>query len=328
MPDFIRFAYSLEAADTDGKPGTALNDSEAIAAALAAPEPAWVHLQADYPGTVEWMERYLAYLPAPVRAALLEPQTRPRALAYGDGVLVILRGVNLNPGADPEDMVSVRMWVAEGRVVSLSKRPLVSLDTLAEEVAAGEGPRGSGTLLARLIELLNGRIEDHLTSLDAEGDGLEQAVLAGADPALRARVTDIRGELVDLRRFLVPQRDAVGTLSRERAPVLNGDDRLRLAEAYDRLVRAVEEVESLRDRLVVLKDELASVLSDRLNRNLYLLSVISAVFLPLGVLTGLMGINLAGMPGANWPPAFWVFTGMLGVILVVQVLILRAIRWF
>lgn len=328
MTDFIRFAYSLAAADLDGRPGVPLEDSDAIAAALAAPDPAWVHLDADAPETADWMDRHLDYLPMPVRAALLEPETRPRALVHGDGVLVILRGVNLNPGADPEDMVSVRMWVADGRVISLSKRPLASLNELALEVASGDGPQRSGALLARLIELLNQKIDDHLSSLGDEGDKLEAEVLEGPAAPLRARVTGIRGELVDLRRVLIPQRDAVYQLSRDPVEVLDTHDRLHLAESLDRLVRAVEEVESLRDRLVVVKDELASSLSDRLNRNLYLLSVISAVFLPLGVLTGLMGINLAGMPGANWPPAFWVFTGMLGVILMIQVAILRALRFF
>ncbi len=323
MPDCIRFAYVLSGPDR----GTLLRGSEDIASALADPAPAWVHMDWDHPDTEAWIDTHLAYLPEPVRDALIAGETRPRAAQHGDGVLAILRGVNLNPGEEPEDMISVRLWVQDGRIVSLSRRPLKSVDSLAEDVAAGTGPDRAGTLLVDLIERLSVRIDEYLRRLDEEGDLLEEDVLREPEKSLRVRITDIRGELVDLRRFLIPQRDAVESLSICDAEVLQGDDTLRMREAHDRFVRAVEEVESIRDRMTVVKDELTTALSDRLNRNLYLLSMISAIFLPLGVLTGLMGINLAGMPGADWPPAFWVFTAILCVIVALQVLILRALRW-
>ncbi|RVV96529.1 zinc transporter ZntB [Mesobaculum littorinae] len=323
MTRCIHFAYAL-AGDT---PGRTLTGDDEIADALAAPEPAWIHMQADDARTRDWIETHLAYLPEPVRAALLATDPRPRAVTHGDGVLVILRGVNLNPGAEPEDMISIRLWVAEGRIVSVSLRELASVHEMAAAIAAGQGPQRAGTLLCDLAERLQGRIETYVQNLDDLGDRLEVEVLQQPGPELRATVTDTRGEIVDLRRFLLPQRDAAAALAQSPAPVLDDHDRLRLSEVQDRLLRAVEEVEGLRERLVVVKDELTTAMSDRLNRNLYLLSVISAVFLPLGVLTGLMGINLAGMPGANWPPAFWVFTGLLCLILAAQVALLRRLNW-
>jgi len=322
--DFIQFAYAMSGPDR----GRRLTDDERIAAALAAPEPAWIHMRTDRPETRAWIARHLDYIAEPIRTALLQDETRPRATVHGDGVLVILRGVNTNPGAEPEDMVAVRLWVQAGRIVSLGRRPLASLSELAEVVGSGAGPDRAGAFLCGLVERLNARIDAYLTRTDDETDLLEENVLRDPDKGLRARVTDLRGELVDIRRFLVPQREAVATLARTQVDLIDPDDRGRLEEALERLTRAVEEVESLRDRLIVVKDELNTALSDRLNKNLYLLSVISAVFLPLGVLTGLMGINLAGMPGANWPPAFWVFTGLLGVILAIQIAILWVLRWF
>ncbi|KAA9009385.1 zinc transporter ZntB [Histidinibacterium aquaticum] len=322
MPDCILFAYPL-----DGDPPRRLTESHEIAQGLAAPEPVWIHMAFDDPGTAPWIEENLAYLPEAAREALLAGETRPRANVVGDGVLVILRGVNLNPGAEPEDMVSVRLWVEDGRIISISRRPLVSISELSDEIAAGLGPRRAGDLLCALIDRINARIDDYLTTLDEEGTRLEAEVLREPDKTLRARVTDMRGELVDVRRFMLPQREAVGRLSRGGAAVLTEEDTGRLGEDHDRLQRAVEEAESLRDRMVVVSDELTTALSDRLNRNLYLLSMISAIFLPLGVLTGLMGINLAGMPGAEWPPAFWVFTGLLVVIVILQVAVLRALKW-
>lgn len=324
MPDPIRFAHSLDGPT----PGAAL-EGDAAAAALEAPELAWIHMDANAPDSDAWIETHMAYLPAPVRRALVAETTRPRAFFHGDGAMIFLRGVNTNPGAEPEDMVALRIWVDPARIVTLARRPLAAVRELREDIAAGQGPQTAGDFLAELLERLNRRVEARVHFLDDEGEGIEQAVLSGeGDPGtLRVEITDIRQELVDLRRFLRPQRDAVARLAGDRVALMNGDARLRIAEAQDVLTRTVEDLEGLAERLIVARDEIASAHSDRLNRNLYILSVISAVFLPLSFLTGLLGINVAGIPGDDWPPAFWTVTAGMGVILVLQVLVLWRMRW-
>ncbi len=321
MTDFIRHAYDLAAQRQ-------ITDQGELSRLLRDPAPAWVHMQADDPGSAAWISEQLDYLPETVREALTSTMSRPRALKVGDGVLLILRGLNTNAGAEPEDMVSLRLWVEEARVVSMSIRELATIRNLAAALDAGQGPETAETLLRVVIDGLTDKLSAHIDALDAEGDELEKAILDAADPSLRARVSDIRGDLVDLRQFILPQRDALARLAVMELPFCGEEVRLRLAEAQENANRALETAESLRDRLVVLKDELSAALDEKLNRNLYRLSMISAVFLPLGVLTGLMGINLAGMPGAGWPWAFWVFTGMLVLVAVLQVAILRRLNWW
>jgi len=80
--------------------------------------------------------------------------------------------------------------------------------------------------------------------------------------------------------------------------------------------------------LNVVKDELATALSDRTNKNLYILSVIAAIFLPLGFLTGMMGVNIGGMPGVESDNAFWIFGGFLAIVTGIQVLIFEWLKWF
>ena len=70
----------------------------------------WVHLDASSERTGQWIYR-ASGLTRLVAQALLARETRPRVSSIGDGALILLRGVNLNPGAEPEDMVSIRLWV-------------------------------------------------------------------------------------------------------------------------------------------------------------------------------------------------------------------------
>jgi zinc transporter len=101
-----------------------------------------------------------------------------------------------------------------------------------------------------------------------------------------------------------------------------------LQESINHVTRFVEDLDSVRERAQVVKDELANSLAEKLNKNLYVLAVISAVFLPLGFLTGLLGINVGGMPGADDRSAFWLVCAMLMMIVVAQVVLFRRFRLF
>lgn len=311
MDDHIAFALHM----TGPEKGERITDEREIARALHEERPAWLHLSTDHPDTPAWIDRNLSYLDPAIRAALTEPETRPRSLRLGSGFLVILRGINYNEGADPEDMVSLRMYIDPYRIVSLSRQPLRSVDTLVERIVAGAGPDRAGLFLADLVELLTDRIEMQVADLDRRADLLEADVIGAPRDELGSEIADQRLELTDLKRFLGPQRDAVGGILRvSDADWLTPGDMARLTEQHDQLIRVVEALEAMRETLTTFRGEIDRARDERLNRNLYVLSVISAVFLPLGFLTGLMGINLAGMPGAEWPPAFWAFTlGLAGI---------------
>jgi len=79
---------------------------------------------------------------------------------------------------------------------------------------------------------------------------------------------------------------------------------MRLREVADKITRYIEDLDSARERAAVVQDELSSCLAERLNKNTYLLSIIAAIFMPLSLLTGLLGINVGGIPGEKWPWSF------------------------
>lgn len=319
----LQFAIAL------GPPPERLADTEAVTAALAAEGAAWAHLKADAEGTDEWIDRHLGYLPEAVHDALIAAETRPRSVVIGDGVLLNLRGVNFNPGADPEDMIAIRIWADRARVVSLTRRDLRSVDEVADAILRGGEIETAGALLAELSERLTEKIAEAVRQMEDLCDAIEASMISGEHADLRARIADLRQDVLEFRRFLVPMREAVADLIESGPEALFSDhDRLELGESLDRLRRSVESVESLREQLMVFRDELQSRSDELLNRNLYILSVVSAVFLPLGFLTGLMGINLAGIPGAAWPPAFWIFTAALIILMFLVLLALWRLHFF
>lgn len=315
-------AYALDGTGK-GQPlaGAAVSDM------IRDPSPAWVHLNAAHPSTREWLEREVPYLDQIILEALLAEETRPRIAEHDDGILMILRGVNLSENAEPEDMVSVRMWIDEHRIITTIRRRVRAVEDIRERLEAGNGPTNAADFLVELATRLIERMEPVLTELDERTDTLEERILNDPDTSERQEINDIRKMAIVIRRHLAPQKDAMMALRNCEVKWLEKNHKRKLQEGLDRLTRYIEDLDAIRDRGQIIKDELASVLADRMNKNLYVLSLIAALFLPLGFLTGLLGINVGGMPGSADDGAFWIVCGICAICLILEYLIFRLLRW-
>jgi zinc transporter len=263
----------------------------------------WLHLNYSQPEVQTWMYERSGLSPLTVEA-LLQIETRPRCVVVDGGLMLFLRGVNLNPGADPEDMVSLRLWVGEKRVYTLGLRKLLSLDDMRESLSQGSGPESTGDFIVQLVELLLDRAGVVIEDLYDLVDQLEETVLVASSHQQREQLAVIRRQAISLRRFLAPQREALNRLASERAAVFNAEHHLRMREAYDRLTRFVEDLDAARERAGVVHESLISSLAEQTNARMYVLAIISAIFLPLSFITGLLGINVGGIPGAESPFGF------------------------
>ena len=259
--------------------------------------------------------------------ALTAEETRPRVLERPDGHVVILRGINFHPEEEQDDMVSLRLYVTDELLISVSRRPLRTIASVRDSLNSKRGPKAEGELLTTLIRHLFEHMSPVIENLDDIADEAEAEVITNPGNELRKRIIDTRITTVKLRRYMAPQRDVIAKLRALEVEWLSNLNRANLMECYEQIFRYVEELESVRDRLQVIQDELTNAIAEKLNKNMYLLSVVAAIFLPLGFLTGLLGINVGGIPGADNQWAFWIFGGILVVIVVLQLLLFRKMKW-
>lgn len=307
MDAVLAFAFGA-----DGMGGAVAPAPRAADNAVTGGGCAWVHVNASGAEGRAWLDG--AGFDPITLAALTAAETRPRATLYGDTVLMALRGVNLNPGAEPEDMVSLRLLVSAGLVVTVERRELNAVDDVIAGFARGPGPASPGELVARIALRAADRAEPVVARLNERIDDLESRAPEGGLSALRGDLADIRRMAILMRRYMFPQRDALSSLEIEDLPWLDLHARARLREATERVTRLAEELDAIRDRAQVVHDMIMDLRSEAMNRQMLLLSVVSAVFLPLSFLTGLLGINVAGIPGAATPWAFWAVIGLLSAL--------------
>lgn len=284
----------------------------------------WVHVRRDSEDGRAFLLRL--GIDSYIFDALTAEETRPRCTVHGDGVVLNLRGVNLLPGAEPEDMISVRLWIEGDRIIGAGRRTLHAVEDMIEALARGQAPTSPGEFIARLALRLADRTEPAVADLNEELDDLEEATLDGDFSAdTRRELPRIRQRAIALRRFMVPQRDALTTMEIEELDWLAERDRSRLREAAERVTRLGEELDAIRDRAQVVHDQIMDERAEKMNRNMLILSVVTAVFLPLGLVTGLLGINVGGIPGEQSEIAFFVVCGLLVALAALQVYIVRRI---
>lgn len=317
----------LQAFLLDGKGGATVLDWDRVATWNPSDGVLWLNL--DYTGAdaKAWLANSSQIDPVYLEG-LLDSDPRPRATAHGDDLLLIVRGINLNAGAEPEDMISIRAWIEPRRVITMRHRVSRSLKGVVADVERGKGPRDAGDLIVKLVD----RIVDNVVArVDALGDSvaaLEDQVLTetrGGD--LRTRIADHRRRAIALRRFLGPQREALGKLAAITLPWFHSSHRDEMIEAADRMTRTVEELDAARDRAAVTQEELASRLTEMTNQRLYVLSMITAVFLPIGFVCSLLGVNVGGIPFQDNDWAFWILCGAFGVGVVIQLWLFRRRGW-
>lgn len=135
---------------------------------------------------------------------------------------------------------------------------------------------------------------------------------------LRSLISEKRREAVIIRRYIVPQRESMGRLYREKLGRLDEDDKEYIYEFSNRSIRQVEELDTIRERAALVQEELNNKINDQMNRTMYILSIVASIFLPLGFLTGLFGINIGGMPGTESNAAFGIFSVIMVLIIGIE----------
>ncbi|RXZ65045.1 zinc transporter ZntB [Pelagerythrobacter rhizovicinus] len=293
----------------------------------AAGQVMWLHVRRTHAGVCDWLQAELG-IPEPTARLLVSDATRPRAFREGETLVAVLRGINFNPGAAPEDMVSMHLWSDGTRLVTLRRAPLQTPQDTLLEFEAGTGPADAGSLVTSLtghmVQRMNAAIVDmndeidRLEDLDMEEEGNEEVL---------SKAVAIRRNCLALQRHMGPQHVALEAIAREAPEWFEGHDRREIAETIALLRRFLDDVDISKESAVVLMDELRARSLAGAERTNYLLTIVAAIFLPLTFLTGLLGINVGGMPGADDEAAFWIVVALCAGIMATQLALFRKWKW-
>lgn len=286
----------------------------------------WLHLDRTDPHVRDWLRREVTDVSETVDL-LVSNETRPRAFHENDLLVATLRGINLNPGAEPQDMIAMQICGCARFIITLRRRRMQTPRDVLERLQKGDGPQTAGDLFAALVDQLVAKINLAIVGMNDRIDELEDIVDRGTTDRVAGEISDIRRNCLALKRYMTPQREALEQVLTEAPDWLTAKNRRLLNECVDRLRRYMDDIDVSKESALVLQDDLANRADARMNRTMYMLSIVAAVFLPLSFVTGLLGINVGGMPGVDSTQAFWFTVAGLVVLMGFEFVIFWKLKW-
>jgi len=268
----------------------------------------WLHFNLSDARARRWLLQ-AAFLP-PVLREVLERHDENRALELGgQEVLLVISDFTYEDDSDPSEVATLWCLAAPHRLITARLHPLKSPDELRARLRDGGTAHSvaqSGIeLLRQLLELRTARLKRLADEMTELLDRVEDEILAGNIKQQREQLGRTRRLCARLRRQFAPERTDMNKFLLRPMEQLALVDREHLQEYNDTLGFVLEEIAECYERAKLLQEELSSRVAENTGRNLYVLSILTAVLLPMTLVTGVFGMNVAGLPGVHDPAAFF-----------------------
>jgi magnesium transporter len=293
--------------------------AEAIDPAWLKPESRvtlWVDLVAPTPEEGRLLTDAFHFHPLAVEDALSAIH-HPKIEAYDGYLYLILHGIDFREEEHWFATRDVDFFLGPNYLVTVQdgdSRSIAAVKSVCDkhDRVLSEGP---AALMHRIVDSMVDNYRPEIESLEEHMNQLEDEAILGLRSNLVRDILGLKRDLASLRRVVIPQRDAVGRLARREFAAISDELTYRFRDVYDHLVRLADEAMLLQDRVTGILEAHLSTISNRLNLVMKVLTVMSTIFLPMTVLTGMWGMNvpLPAFPGGPGMQFWWVGAGMVAI---------------
>lgn len=275
----------------------------------------WLHFDFKHPDTKLWLLEE-SKLPKEVCYAFLDVNSPTRVLVKETGFFFVFRGLNFNEGQEKEDIVSLHIWIENNRIITMRNQRVKGIDELKNIIIENKKNMSTKLIFLEILENSTNSTLKYISELYDIVDEVDENLIEGFSKILRYRISKIRKKIIELRRFMVPQRTNLEGLYKEN--LFSNGEKYRLKNILEYNNKIVEDLNALRDRSNVLQEEFNGKVSDRMTKTIYVLTILSTIFLPLNFVGSLLGINVGGIPGSSNPNGFWIVCIIVVIIAIIE----------
>ncbi len=270
----------------------------------------WLHLKLTDTRARHWLAHHAAVPPA-VAHWLLDGPDRVHLQRLDGWIVGAANGLHHDFAFEPDQISRMRFCVGPNLLVTGRRHPLRAVDEIRRSLDAGRAPATALGMLALVGEHLAAEAEATVEKLMDQVDEIEDRVLDDRSNSHtvedRQSLGRIRRSAAALRRHLLPEGTTFAAGLDDLPDWADPAGRGSLVAAAERFRRAARSLDEVIDRARLLQEEIAAQRAEAMNRSLLVLAVLTAIFLPMTLITGIFGMNVAGMPGLQDPGAFlWV----------------------
>ena len=262
---------------------------------------------------------------------VLATDQRPKTETYGDYTYVVLKVVHYDAQAKSVDLEQISLVLGSNYVISIQEKKDDVFNPIRAWIKDDKGrirKMGASYLTYALIDAVIDHYFIALEQLGEEIENVEEELVSNPTQATLQLIHKLKHAMILLRKSIWPLREVVSRLERREPiePSTEANHRY-LRDLYDHTIRVMDTVETSRDLLSGMLDIYLSIVSNKMNDIMKILTIISTIFIPLSVLSGIYGMNFRHMPELDFPLGYPLL--MLGMIVIGAVMLLyfRRKRW-
>jgi Mg2+ and Co2+ transporter CorA len=257
------------------------------------------------------------------RTALLEPVRFSHYEQVPDGTLLSLR--MLRPGAkdDLTDLGDLKLLVGPTTAITLRSGTVAAVDQLRQNLSSNKSLVTAVDLLGFMVTGMTNRMEPVISDLTQDIDDVEDAMLDGGLVPPQQTLSEFQRRIFRTKRHVNYIQQVLDPMTTDPTLALDADDRETLVRASMHVTRYLQRLDECRTRVQTLGDQIEAQRAQIMTRSSLSLTIVATVFLPLTFITGLLGMNVAGIPDQHNPYGFWLVTAMSVIISMLAWLLLR-----
>ena len=255
---------------------------------------------------------------------------RPKLEDFGDHIFIVLKVLYYNEEKGEVEAEQVSLIFGENFVISFQERVGDIFEPLRERIRKGKGRVRKAGADYLAYALLDSIVDNYFVILEQMGETIEeteQELATDPDVATLQTIRAFKKEMIILRKSIWPLREVVNTLERGESSLIHESTGIYLRDVYDHTIQIIDTVESYRDMLSGMLDVYLSIISNKMNEVMKVLTIFAAIFIPLTFVAGVYGMNFSFMPELGWQWGYFAALLVMAIIGAALIVYFRRKRW-
>lgn len=262
---------------------------------------------------------------------ILSVGQRPKLEEYTDYLQAVIKLLSIDTVEDTIEYEQLTFILKGNVLVTFQEKTGDVFNSVRNRIKEAKGSvrkKGADYLLYALLDLV---VDHYFTILDIFSEKLEDLeteLLNNPDKNTLNKLHGLRRETLLLRRTIYPLREMVGKFEKLEEPIINSDIKVFIRDLYDHTVKVIENIEVLRDMTTGLLDLYMNSTSNKMNEIMKVLTIMSAIFIPLTFIAGVYGMNFINMPELQTQNGYFIVLGVMFAVFIGMVVFLKRKKWF
>ncbi|MFC1860356.1 magnesium/cobalt transporter CorA [Chloroflexota bacterium] len=285
----------------------------------------WVDISETSNEDGQFLERVFKFHQLAIEDCISTNIHSPKVDDFGDYLCMILHGVNYAVESEVVETTELAIFLGKNYVVSSHSYPMLSVESVKQLIERDGQPmrRSTDFLVYSIIDPLIDNVMPTIDKMTEIGEDIEEEVIRQPQQPTLEAILKLKRSAVHLHRVMAPQREVLNRISRGDFKLIGEDARIFYRDIYDHIVRIEDLNQTVRDMTDNALATYMSSIANKQNEVMKILSIVAAIFLPLGLITGIFGMNFTNMPELNLSWGYYAVVGFIGF----AILIILGLFW-